>query len=495
MAGATYCLSCASLPAKNRPLAVKTSRCPECKTELGVTSYGATFRIPPTKRQWFLSPALYGGMMLGAGLFAFIIVLTGLGLWSSEKMIPLTPRVEAPPTDLKRIPEVAVADGFKPNVRPEDAKLKIRQLIEDMRQKNSGADKDAFVQFRMKQRPELRGLPFVMGDACRLDMAKAQSFQSSVQAVRDGMELDFRTGHQKEQSPFWDNYMAQTQGQGIDTEHGIAALSQILGPQRKSLRTEFMHKLKLSNRPEATRAIARAAIFDAESDVRNAALKALKDRPQSEYTDVLMHGIRYPLAIVAKRSAQALILLDRKDLLPQLAEVLDEPAPGDPETRGDDVVKVAFVREVVRINHHRNCLLCHPPSQTGSTEEVPGVIPIPGSPFPTSPREAYGSAKSTGEPMVRADTTYLRQDFSVMMPVENAAPWPEMQRFDFLVRSRELDAKELKALEAKVQARPAGYLSENHRAALLVLQKLTGQDAAPNTAAWQRVLGAAKADE
>jgi len=70
-----------------------------------------------------------------------------------------------------------------------------------------------------------------------------------------------------------------------------------------------------------------------------------------------------------------------------------------------------------------------------------------------------------------------------------------MQRFDFLVRSREVEGKELKALQAKAQARPADYQSENQKAALRVLQELTGQDAAPNPAAWQRVLGVAKADE
>ena len=119
------------------------------------------------------------------------------------------------------------------------------------------------------------------------------------------------------------------------------------------------------------------------------------------------------------------------------------------------------------------------------------MIPIPGQSFAPSPKEAYGSAQSQGEPMVRADTTYLRQDFSLMMPVENAAPWPEMQRFDFLVRTRTVDGKELTALKQKVQTRPADFQSENHKAALRVLRELTGQDAAPNQAAWQRALALA----
>jgi hypothetical protein len=203
-----------------------------------------------------------------------------------------------------------------------------------------------------------------------------------------------------------------------------------------------------------------------------------------------LHGIRYPLGVVASRSAQAIVMLERKDLLTVMVDVLGEPAPGDPAESTVNGEKVNTIREVVKINHHRNCLLCHPPTQTGNTHEVPGVIPIPGNPFSTSPREAYGRAQSSGEPMVRADTTYLRQDFSVMMPVENAAPWPDMQRFDFLVRTRVVEGKELAALQQKVQGRPADHLSDNQKAAHRVLTDLSGQaNVAPNQAAWQRVLG------
>jgi hypothetical protein len=57
-------------------------------------------------------------------------------------------------------------------------------------------------------------------------------------------------------------------------------------------------------------------------------------------------------------------------------------APGDPELRlnPDDegeVVKTTVVREVVRINHHRNCLLCHPPADTGSKIEGQQLSTLP----------------------------------------------------------------------------------------------------------------------
>ena len=492
MAGTTLCVSCASLPMKNRTLAVKVAKCPECQSACGVTSYGASFRIQPAKRSRFLAPAFITGVTIGVGLFMFVIALTGLGLWSNEKIAGPVPIPPAPPSnDLARVPEVAVDDRFPPNVQPIQAKQKISELIRNIRNTNTPENKDAFVLANMERRPELRGMPFVMGAACRLDVSKAQSFQTSVEAVRSGMGVDARSGrsHDKEHAPFWNTYLAETQGQGIETDHGVAALTQILAPEHKTMRADLVQRLKMSNRPEAAKAIARAAIFDADGDVRMAAIKALKDdkrQHSAEVTEVLMQGIRYPMAIVAKRSAQALIMLDRKDLLPQVVEILGEPAPGDPVENGQ---KVCMVREVVRINHHRNCLLCHPPSLTGSTQEVPGVIPIPGTPFPSSPGEAYGQAKSNNEPMIRADTTYLRQDFSVMMPVENAAPWPELQRFDFLVRSRPVEGKELAMLQQKVQARPADFLSENQRAAIRVLTELSGQrNVAPTQAAWSQAI-------
>ena len=63
-----------------------------------------------------------------------------------------------------------------------------------------------------------------------------------------------------------------------------------------------------------------------------------------------------------------------------------------------------------------------------------------------------------------------------------------MQRFDFLVRSRQLsddEAEEFKRLLAK---REPGTLPPNHKAALLALRELTGKDAAPTADAWRRLL-------
>src|SRR5207244_5045541 len=101
---------------------------------------------------------------------------------------------------------------------------------------------------------------------------------------------------------------------------------------------------------DATKALAKLALFSAEDEVRSAAIDGLKLRREKDYTSVLLQGFVYPLPAVSKRAAEALVKLDRQDLIPNLLDVLEQPDPRLPVKNQ--------VREVVRVNHHRNCLLC-----------------------------------------------------------------------------------------------------------------------------------------
>ena len=492
MANSTLCIGCATLPEKERSAAVTSQRCAQCNAETGTTSYGVHFRVQTAKRRQTIPATILTGLIIGVGLFAFVgLLVVMMSLWTTTRSDPTTRRADpAPPDELASIPEVALDSPFPRRVHPGDARRFLQELIKTIRDENS-VKQDGFLLARINERKELRGLPFVMGDACRMNAQLSPLFQASVEAVRNGMENDSRLKETPDQhhSMFWNTYLGQTNNEGFNTEHGLAALSQMLAPERMPLRAGLVQRLATTNRPEATKMLAKAAIFDSAGEVRAVAIKALKDRPREESADVLMAGLRYPMVSVASRAAVAMIMLDRKDLLAPIVDFLAEAAPGDPAETTIDGKKVCVVREVVRINHHRNCLLCHAPSTNGNPQEVPGAMPIPGESFAPSPKDAYNSANSNDGPMIRADTTYLRQDFSVMMPVENAAPWPDKQRFDFLVRTRVVQGAELAGLLHKVNARPADYLSANHQAALRVLRELSGQDAAPNRAAWQRVLG------
>ncbi len=182
-----------------------------------------------------------------------------------------------------------------------------------------------------------------------------------------------------------------------------------------------------------------------------------------------------------------MVKLDRADLVPHLVDFLDEPDPRAPVAKLVDNKQVIEARELVRINHHRNCLLCHTSGNMGLVPPgtLTAAVPIPSDPLP-SPFQGYQN--SLPDLLVRIDVTYLRQDFSMFQPVAEANPWPEMQRFDFLVRTRTLTEKEAAVYREKLTIKGPGGLSPYHRAALAALHKLTGREAAPTSDAWRKIL-------
>jgi hypothetical protein len=271
----------------------------------------------------------------------------------------------------------------------------------------------------------------------------------------------------------------------------IAALMQVLSPQSPAMRAGLVKFLSTISHVEATRALARLAIFSREDEVRLAAVDALKTRRERDYTDILLQGLRYPLPDVAVRAADSLVKLERTDLVPELVAILAEPDPRAPVVAGRQGKKEMTVRELVRVNHHRNCLLCHAPANTGDVapDTLTAAIPLPADPLP-SPSQGYQT--SDPELIVRVDVMYLRQDFSLMQPVTDAHPWPEMQRFDYLVRKRVLTDKEADAYRQKLENLEPGRRSPYQRAILSALRELTGKDAEPTPDAWRRLLNLAE---
>src|SRR5262249_27227169 len=151
-------------------------------------------------------------------------------------------------------------------------------------------------------------------------------------------------------------------------------------------------------------------------------------RPQHEFGHVLAEMLRYPLAQVADHAAEALATLEVRDALPDVIKMLDGPDPALFVYARHGKQSYPVAREVVRINHLGNCVLCHAPS-TARNDLVRGAVPTPGQPLPapaTTP-QYY----ETGALFVRADVTYLKQDFSVVQPVDSPKSWPTHQRFDY----------------------------------------------------------------
>jgi hypothetical protein len=101
------------------------------------------------------------------------------------------------------------------------------------------------------------------------------------------------------------------------------------------------------------------------------------------------------------------------------------------------------------------------------------------------PRVYYDSGVGN---FVRADVVYLRQDFSVLQPVENHGKWPRLQRY--LVRQREVSAEEAECLAADLPDP-----SPHREAVLFALRALTGRDAGSSSAAWRQLIRAMKDEE
>lgn len=299
--------------------------------------------------------------------------------------------------------------------------------------------------------------------------------------------------------PFWKQYLALCEQQDATRKRAdkktaelvvlarIAALTQMLAAESPEIRLGLVKYLTAVPHVEATRAIARMAIFSAEDDVRAAAITALKVRREKDYTDILVGGLRYPWPAVAKRSADAIVKLERADLIPELLALLENADPRIPMAKEVDGKSVMVVREVVKINHHRNCMMCHSPAASGSPNPnaIQAEVAVQGQPLPTP---AQGYQQSTPELMIRMDVTYLRSDFSAALPVKEAHPWPEMQRFDFLVRERKMTADEVTAYRDKLTPKEEGVLSPYHKAAVAALRELTGKDTAPTAKAWRKLL-------
>ncbi|HYT94907.1 MAG TPA: HEAT repeat domain-containing protein [Gemmataceae bacterium] len=440
-------------------------------------------------------------------------------------LLPTPPRVsrQARPllaTALSQVPEVHFQEPLTLPELPANYdslsdKEKIEAIVENLAAKEkppeeiahqiakinflNGKKTDHFMELLLERRPDLAGLPFVMGVDCRLSKERLESFHIAVVHFRQTFGGDPPASQRKASElamarKMWEDlYPPSRPSPPKEKEKhgaGLAALVQLLPVEAAELRAGFVPYLAAHTDKGATDALTRLALFDADESVRKAAVAALAKRPAADVNGILLEGLRYPWPEVAANAAAALTQLKRTDQVAQLVEMLDQPDPRAPvqcEVKGK---KVPVVRELVRINHHRNCLLCHAPGNTPdvTAEILRGDIPIPGESFSQG---GYGGSLANN--VVRVDVTYLRQDFSRLQKVADAAPWPTMQRFDFLVRTRVLTAAEATTYRAEFAR--LEKTSPYRQAVLAALRSLTGRDAEPTTAAWRQALALSASDE
>lgn len=467
----------------------------------------------------------------------------------THRVAPATPLKELLPTppkfkafsgllltnDVSKVPEVVLAEPLAASTSANDVRVETFKQIAKIAHFNRNRI-DGFVNAVASRRGDLSGLPFVTGDACRLDEERSKQFRAALDLIRQARipeaaasapagqvhtsldsvgDLDPEGDDAKW---FWQKFPqvcatadeANNKGDHVLREHvilaRIAALMQVLAPERAAMRGGLANYLAGVTHPEATRALARLAIFSSEEEVRAPALAALKVRREKDYTPLLLQGLGYPWPDVARHAGDAIVKLERTDLLPQLAGLLESPDPRAPLLREIKGKHVHVIRELVKIHHVRNCLLCHAPGnppdpETGEFRSGLGIessiltaplpVPVEPSAFPRFGGGGYGWQQQELDLIVRFDVTFLRQDFSRMLPVAASGVDPELQRFDFLVRTRVLSEKEAAVYREKLAKRGLGAVTPYERAILAALRELTGRDTEPTAAAWRTLLAAA----
>ncbi|MBI2807233.1 MAG: HEAT repeat domain-containing protein [Planctomycetes bacterium] len=254
-----------------------------------------------------------------------------------------------------------------------------------------------------------------------------------------------------------------------DKSEAVPTLAQMLQVESEPLRKLMVEKLAQIEGKESSAVIAQRAVFDLSPEIRQQAIRALASRPKKEYRQVILDAFRWPWQPAAEHAAEAVAALKWKELTPELIGLLKEPDPKLPF--GDGVV---YLREMVRINHLCNCFLCHAPS-LAKEDLVRGLAPVPGQSI--SP-PYYGGTGTA----VRADITFLRQDFSVFQPVANPDKWPGFQRYDYLLRTRKANRKEIDLLRS-VQKNPTKSYPQRD-AVLFAIRELTGVDRGTRTEDW-----------
>jgi hypothetical protein len=275
----------------------------------------------------------------------------------------------------------------------------------------------------------------------------------------------------------------------LHTPDAVPALVQLLQVEDTPIRKVLVETLSKIDGPIASEALALRALFDLSPEIRKCATQALADRPPQEYQKTLLQGLRYPWPAAAEHAAKALMELKKpqKDehLLRTLVDLLKKRDPRLPFTivmdKDGKEERILAVRELVRINHMSNCCLCHAPSPT-KADLVRGRVPIPGE----DPPPLY-YAETTGDLFIRADITFLQQDFSVMQPVAQPGKWPGQQRFDFLTRVRPLFQKELREIARRQEPLDRVTMFPQKEMLLLTLRNLTGQDLGTTYDAWKGI--------
>jgi hypothetical protein len=322
---------------------------------------------------------------------------------------------------------------------------------------------------------DLRGLGFVT------NLGTSSTPRFSQRPVADPADLNDADGLAARKTRAFQRWCDQHKVERLSET--VPTLVQMLQIEDEPTRLLLVRELARIKSAASTAELADRAVMDLSPQVRRAAVAVLSDRSTRQYVPILTRALRYPWPPVADHAAVALRTLQPQEAVAPLVDLLDQPSPSLPAL--DANTGKYSVRDLVRLNHLRNCLLCHAVSANKDDGLVRGLVPTPGLPLGTSAGSGDGYYSGEGD-TVRADITYLRQDFSNVLLDKGVAPWPTRQRYDFVTRLRVVPPD----VAAERSASPSNYPQRD--AVLYALRGMTGKDGGDSSENWRELLGIAR---
>ena len=215
-------------------------------------------------------------------------------------------------------------------------------------------------------RPDLQGLPVRRKSELQLPADETQAFRDVSVLMRKA--LSELAGQDRSA-----NRRLAIRPEVLKARPDVSArvMHQMLQIESASLRRVLLGHLKQNRDPAAARALAHRAVYEPLADIRQTAVAALAGRPVGDFLPVLLDAFSSPWPPAADHAADTLIRLGASEAVPELIRKLDESAPA------------TTVRELVRVNHARNCLLCHAQSVDRS-DDIRVAVPSPTRALPPS---------------------------------------------------------------------------------------------------------------
>ncbi len=347
----------------------------------------------------------------------------------STNLVPAGPSKQpsaakiALPVKLADVPEIHFQRSLTKAIKSEDAQLHTAVTIDGVNFLNQRKT-DGFIETLMRKRPDLAGLSFAMGDACRMKPEAGRQFVAALDVFH---KAEAGASGSNVQPSAAERYydQAAAQDRSIGQRGGADAGT------RSRRRQDAPRPREVSQRAETRRCdpcpgeTGRFLRRDRYPHQRGGGPKEPRcERLQRDSA----RWIAIPLARRRRASRPGHRRTRAQGPDPALIDVLDRPDPRAPRTEATGDKKVSVVRELVRLNHHHSCLLCHAPAARGEPAKEPSAEPDPLTaqiPLPSESLTGYGRSNNP-DLLVRINVTYLRQDFSMKLPVANADPWPAL---------------------------------------------------------------------